>query len=112
MIDKNLPPEYQYETDYRKIPRRYLNLRISKGRGMVKWHPFKTIPDQYRLISEYEENQNKVHKPLLTDEQVLHLNQQIQFAIYNNFYVSVDYWKDGYMRNIKGFIKNIDEIKE
>lgn len=40
MIDKNLPPEYQYETDYRKIPRRYLNPRISKDQGMVKWQPF------------------------------------------------------------------------
>lgn len=30
---------YKYETDYRKIPRKYLKPRIPKGRGNVKWQP-------------------------------------------------------------------------
>ncbi len=28
--------KYKNETDYRKIPREYLNPRIPQGRGMVK----------------------------------------------------------------------------
>ncbi|EJE34944.1 hypothetical protein HMPREF9972_02214 [Staphylococcus epidermidis NIH04008] len=40
MIDKSLPEEYQRETNYRKIPRQYLNPRIPKGRLNVKWAPF------------------------------------------------------------------------
>ncbi|UXS67312.1 hypothetical protein MUA19_08525 [Staphylococcus chromogenes] len=40
MMDRTLPPEYQAETDYRKIPRQYLNTRIPMGRGIVKWAPF------------------------------------------------------------------------
>ena len=35
----NAPDEYKYETDYRKIPRQYLDANIPQGRGMVKWAP-------------------------------------------------------------------------
>ncbi|WP_380570763.1 hypothetical protein [Staphylococcus hyicus] len=40
MLDRTVPPKYQTETDYRKIPRQYLNGRIPMGRGIVKWAPF------------------------------------------------------------------------
>lgn len=40
MHDHTLPTAYQSETDYRKIPRQYLNTRIPRGRGIVKWAPF------------------------------------------------------------------------
>ncbi|HAY1729036.1 TPA: YolD-like family protein, partial [Staphylococcus aureus] len=32
----NAPDEYKYETDYRKIPRKYLNPKIPQGRGKIK----------------------------------------------------------------------------
>ncbi|WP_440863409.1 hypothetical protein [Staphylococcus shinii] len=35
-----IPKEFKDETDYRNIPREYLNPNIPKGRGMVKWQPF------------------------------------------------------------------------
>ena len=40
VINHDIPEPYKYETDYRKIPREYLNARIPHGRGMVKWAPF------------------------------------------------------------------------
>lgn len=36
IINPDVPDEYKYETDYRKIPREYLNSHIPEGRGMVK----------------------------------------------------------------------------
>lgn len=36
------PDEYKYETDYRKIPRKYLNSKIPQGRGKIKWQPSNT----------------------------------------------------------------------
>lgn len=35
-----IPKKYEIETDYRKIPREYLNKNIPQGRGMIKWRPF------------------------------------------------------------------------
>ena len=37
----NAPDEYKYETDYRKIPRKYLNPK-TQGRGKIKWQAFAT----------------------------------------------------------------------
>lgn len=51
MINPNAPDKY--EMDYRKIPREYLNARIPKGRGMVKWQAFKTVPEQYEILEQY-----------------------------------------------------------
>lgn len=34
-----IPEKYANETDYRKIPREYLNPNIPQGRGMKKWLP-------------------------------------------------------------------------
>ncbi|HAR6070314.1 TPA: YolD-like family protein [Staphylococcus pseudintermedius] len=70
------------------------------------------MPEQYELIKKHEKNQNKVERPLLSDTQADYLNQQIQLAIYNNSFVSIDYWRDGHILNIQGYIKNINELKE
>ncbi len=40
IINPNAPDEYKYETDYRNIPREYLNSHIPESRGIVKWQPF------------------------------------------------------------------------
>ncbi|MDW8570471.1 hypothetical protein AABD40_12880 [Staphylococcus shinii] len=53
VINPDAPDEYKYETDYRKIPREYLNSRIPQGRGMVKWQVFKTLPEQYERLKQY-----------------------------------------------------------
>ncbi len=40
----NAPNKYKYETDYRKIPREYLNLRIPHGHRKIKWQAFDPLP--------------------------------------------------------------------
>lgn len=40
VVNLDMLEPYKYETDYRKIPRKYLKPRIPKGRGNVKWQPF------------------------------------------------------------------------
>ena len=56
----NAPDEYKYETDYRKIPRQYLDANIPQGRGMVKWAPFATMPEQYQQLNDFIENRIKL----------------------------------------------------
>ncbi|MGE7363344.1 phage tail assembly chaperone G [Staphylococcus cohnii] len=36
-INPDVPDEYKCTSDYREIPREYLNSRIPEGRGIVKW---------------------------------------------------------------------------
>ncbi|WP_245336211.1 YolD-like family protein [Staphylococcus sp. GDY8P95P] len=78
-INPDVPDEYKYTSDYREIPREYLNPRIPKGRGIVKWQAFKTMPEQYEQIAQYMEDQNKIDKLLLSDDQLQQLNEKLVF---------------------------------
>ncbi|XVL15685.1 hypothetical protein ABLV88_07995 [Staphylococcus equorum] len=52
IINQDAPDEYKYESDYRNIPREDLNPRIPQGRGMVKWAPFATLPEQHERLNQ------------------------------------------------------------
>ncbi len=64
----NAPDKYKYETDYRKIPREYLNPRIPQGRGKIKWQAFATLPEQFEILNKIIQNQDKTEKPILTED--------------------------------------------
>ncbi|OEK41279.1 YolD-like family protein [Staphylococcus saprophyticus] len=106
-----IPEEYKNETDYRKIPREYLNPRIPKGRGKIKWNAFKTLPEQYEQLEQYVQDQNKIDMPILTEEQIHILNDKLNNKIQNKSSVSVEYYLDGYMYSISGYIKKVDTIE-
>ncbi|HHW5730060.1 TPA: YolD-like family protein [Staphylococcus aureus] len=112
IINPDLPDEYKYETDYRKIPRQYLNANIPEGRGMVKWAPFKTIPAQYAAIEQYIKDQNKVEKPDLFDDQLANINNIVQWKIYQNEIALVQYWKNGYFYNQQAYVKEVNVMKQ
>jgi len=111
VINPNIPEPYCYETDYRKIPRKYLNPVIPKGRDSRKWQPFKSLPQQYQILDDYIEEQNQIDMPLLSDEQVHILNDKLNMKIEYNAQANVTYWKDGYTFSIQGYIKKIDVIE-
>ncbi|HCT3180771.1 YolD-like family protein [Staphylococcus aureus] len=111
VINPNMPEPYKYETDYRKIPREYLNPRIPQGRGIVKWQPFKTMPQQYEMIDQYIEDQNKVDIPLLSDDQLQLINEKVQYKMKNHIVSDVSYWKDGYISTLQCYISNVDTLE-
>lgn len=112
IITPNIPEPYCYETDYRKIPREYLNPRIPQGRGIVKWQPFKTMPQQYEILDQYIDDQNKIEMPLLSQEQLEHINDIIKEKIETTSFCTISYWDNGYIKNSSGFIKKIDAFNE
>lgn len=110
-INPDVPDEYKYTSDYREIPREYLNPRIPKGRGIVKWQAFKTMPEQYEQLEQYIQDQNKIDMPILSDEQVQILNDKLNSKINNNSFATIEYYKDGYTFSIQGYIKKIDLLE-
>ncbi|HAR5752978.1 TPA: YolD-like family protein [Staphylococcus pseudintermedius] len=111
VINPNMPEPYKYETDYRKIPREYLNPRIPQGRGIVKWQPFKTMPQQYEMIDQYIEDQNKVDIPLLSDDQLELINEKVQYKMKNHIVSDISYWKNGYISTLQCYINNVDTLE-
>jgi hypothetical protein len=110
VINPNIPEPYCYETDYRKIPREYLNPRIPQGRGMVKWQPFKTVPQQYEILDQYIDDQNKIDMPLLSQEQLEEINDKVTYKINNKIISEINYWEKGYIYSKNCYIKKVDEI--
>ncbi|MFH0694880.1 YolD-like family protein [Staphylococcus aureus] len=106
----NAPDEYKYETDYRKIPRKYLNPKIPQGRGKIKWQAFATLPQQFEILEQIIKNQNKIEKPLLTHDSLDNLDQIFQIKIQNDELCTISYWEDGSISNYTGKILKIDTI--
>lgn len=111
IINPNAPDEYKYETDYRNIPREYLNPRIPEGRGIVKWRAFKTISEQYEILDQYKEDQNKVEMPLLSQEQLEEINEVVNYKITKHIVANVSYWKEGYFKSLECYIHTINTLE-
>ncbi|SOC45114.1 YolD-like family protein [Salinicoccus kekensis] len=92
--------------DYRKIPQQDLNSNIPKGRGMIKWAPFKTMPEQYERVSYMIEEQAKSDPPTLDNETIVMLEEQLKRNIGES--VLLRYWNDGYEVFIECKLEYID----
>ncbi len=60
IMNQNTLGEYKYESNYCNISREYLKPRIPKGQDMVKWAPFVTMPEQYEMLNQFKQDQNKI----------------------------------------------------
>ncbi|MBI5975964.1 YolD-like family protein [Staphylococcus canis] len=110
MINPDAPDPYKYETDYRKIPRQYLNPRIPNGRGIVKWAPFATLPEQFEAIKQFEKNQLKIEKPTLSEAQMQDINYILHIKLARNEFTTIHYWRNGHIHKIQGYISKVDPI--
>ncbi|TDM12099.1 YolD-like family protein [Macrococcus lamae] len=96
------------ETDYRKIERSKLNPNIPKGRGMIKWAPFATMPEQYVGIKKQIEQQNKIERPVLCDDRLEEINMTLQEAMQRNCPLLIEFYHDGYIKYLKLTVEKID----
>ncbi|MHD0397296.1 YolD-like family protein [Staphylococcus simulans] len=88
------------ETDYRKIPREQLDANIPMGRGMVKWAPFATLPEQFERLHQYAVDLTKIERPILSEDQIHELNQHIQLAFQAQCPIRVRYFKSGWIKSV------------
>lgn len=112
VTNQNMIEDYKYETDYRKIPCEYLDQNIPQGRGKIKWQAFKTMPEQFESINQYIEDQNKVEKAKLTDEQLDMLDNVVQYKLYRNEQADIEYWKNGYYFTQSVYIKEVNSMNK
>src|SRR5699024_11580456 len=79
--------------DYRQIPYEQLNSNISQGRGMIKWAPFATMPEQYESVNQLICEQSLSPEPRLTDDTIL-INERAALQLINQTAI-VRYWSSG-----------------
>lgn len=97
------------ETDYRNMDRSTLNPNIPKGRGMIKWMPFATMPEQFQNIQQQIEQQNKIERPELSDGRLEELNRTLKMAIYTGCLVLIEFYHDGYIHHLTLSVDRIDQ---
>ncbi|CAC6738240.1 TPA: YolD-like family protein [Staphylococcus aureus] len=105
-----IPEKYANETDYRKIPREYLNPNIPQGRGMKKWLSMATIPEQYERLEQYIQDQNKIEKPLLSEDQIENINDTLASKMIDNTLAKIQYFANGYIKSVQGIIHKVDTL--
>ena len=105
-----IPEKYANETDYRKIPREYLNPNIPQGRGMKKWLPMATIPEQYERLEQYIQDPNKIEKPLLSEDQIENINDTLASKMIDNTLAKIQYFANGYIKSVQGIIHKVDTL--
>ena len=79
--------------DYRLIPYEQLNSNIPQGRGMIKWAPFATMPEQYESVNQLIYEQSLSPEPKLTDDTILN-NERAAIQLINQTAI-VRYWTSG-----------------
>ncbi|HGG0318514.1 TPA: YolD-like family protein [Staphylococcus aureus] len=101
---------YEEETDYRNVPRELLDNNIPMGRGMIKWAPFATLPEQFETIQQYIIDQNKITRPVLSDDQLAELNIRLHEALQYAQPVEVKFYNNGFVDPVRLTIYRIDAI--
>ncbi|MCM3186539.1 YolD-like family protein [Priestia megaterium] len=79
-------------------------------RGMKKWRPFATVPEQYIGLKEIINKQLEVAQPVLTEEQMEQMNFTLIEALHTNKQVYLTYYKKGQCITEKGLIQFVDSL--
>ena len=84
-----------------------MNTNIPQGRGMIKWAPFATMPEQFENVDNMIEAQLHVPKPNLTVELQQELELKLRESIGKN--VILRYWSDSYEFQDECIIESMDD---
>lgn len=82
-----------------------------RDRGMVKWAPYKFLPEQEDYLEKMEEEKNKVDKPLLSDDELIELDTKL--STYNRGDpISIEYYDYGFIKTVDDYLDYIDAINK
>ncbi len=75
-------------------------------RGMKKWAPYKTLEDQWSTLDNLYKSEEKVEKPLISNEVAEEINDKL--VNYQGQEYEFYYYKSGRILKEKSTIKKID----
>ncbi|WP_430476963.1 YolD-like family protein [Bacillus cereus] len=88
------------------------NANMPKGRGMVKWQPFASMPEQFAVIKEMIQEQTKAQRPILTQDAKEVLENKLLTSFLGEEEVLLTYYKDGYLYKDYITVVDINPINE
>lgn len=79
-------------------------------RGMIKWQPFDSVISGKLIVDSINQEKKKINKPILSEEEILNIENKIIDAFYCKYEITINYYTNGYVKSIKGKIKKIDHV--
>ena len=86
------------------------DINIPQGRGMIKWAPFATMPEQFENVRKLHENNTHIPAPNLNTDLQQELELKLRELVGQN--VILRYWQDGHEFIIECTLVNMDEWSE
>jgi len=81
-----------------------------QNRGMKKWRPFATRPEQYKGLQEVIKKQSEIPQPFLTEDQMEQINFTLIEALHTHKKVYLTYYKHGQCITETGVIQFVDSL--
>ena len=78
-------------------------------RGMKKWAPYKTLEDQWETFDRLHQNEEKVEKPKISNEEAEEINEKL--VNYHGQELEFYYYKNGRVLKEKSTMKKIDAFE-
>ena len=83
---------------------------MSSDRGMKKYAPFASLIEQSMCLNEMRYKKNKIDKPKIASERADKINKIL--VNYHKEEVTITYFYDGYLYDLKGVIEKVDKNKK
>ena len=81
-------------------------------RGMIKWQPFNSVIATNYVLQELNEQKKKVNLPILSEEEKLNIENKLISAYYTKELVTITYYCNGYIKQIKNTIMKLNPLKK
>lgn len=81
-------------------------------RKMIKWQPFDSVMNSKKIVNELNFNKGKINIPILSEEQLLEIENNIIKAYECDLFIKIKYLKNGDVFLMNEKIKYIDKIKK
>ncbi len=81
-------------------------------RGIVKWAPFNSVINGNQLLDEINYERNRISKPVLSEEQIADLEENIITAYSERSIINLYFYKNGCINIINGQITKLDPVNK
>lgn len=75
-------------------------------RGMKKWAPYKSLPEQEKYLRKLKEDQEKVSRPVMSSDEAEEINEIL--VNYAGEEILITYWRNEKINTVSSIFKKID----
>jgi hypothetical protein len=84
----------------------------NKDRGIIKWAPFKSLPEQWSGVSNVFEEDKKVARPMLDENELEEINTYLLESLENDLPLLFKLYEKGYINVMgPGIVSKVDTLQ-